>query len=75
MYRITVTANDYPTGQRVHLSVWEVDETGKRTQVLHEVNIVPYLAGGLFDNGWESSLQSAIRWLYTTRPELRDTDE
>lgn len=75
MYQVTLTITEYTNHQRVSLSIWELDGNGGRRPVLHDVNIVPSLAGGLFESSWEEAFQSGVKWVNATRPETRNTDE
>ncbi len=75
MYQVSLTVHQYTNHQRVTLSVWRLLENGGREPVLQDVNIVPSLAGGLFEAGWESAFASGVNWVHATRPETRNTDE
>jgi hypothetical protein len=75
MYQVSLTAEDFTTHQRVIFTIWEKFEDGSRRQVLHDVQTVPRLHGGLFDHTREEAVKSMIGWLAATRPEFVDTDQ
>lgn len=75
MYQVSLTLEEFTNHQRVVFSIWRKLENGGREQVLHDVAIVPSLAGGLFEGEPQAAVVSLIRWLQTTRPELLHTDE
>ena len=75
MYQVTLTNTQYPAHERIIISIWELLPDGSKRPVMHEVCIVPSLAGGLFETSPETATQSLIRWLRATHPEFLDTDQ